>query len=127
MTHTDTWCVLGNVARPNYEVWTNELLAEIITLIQYHGFKLSHRNLETRGSEFVTDDGARSWHVDCFGHPLYIIMWSNVDPTELRVRGTEVIETAQPGDVVLINNKNMEHRYPPNARRDRMFVRFRPT
>jgi len=62
------------------------------------------------------------WHQDEPAEvPLQFIVWSNVRPTEIRFPDGSSLETKD-GDVILIDNQEVEHRAPANQT-DRWFVR----
>lgn len=66
-------------------------------------------------------DHARGWHTDTRGSGFMRAMWSNVRPTEVRFTDGRLLG-AQDGDVILIDNSEVEHRAPEDQQ-DRWFIR----
>lgn len=66
------------------------------------------------------------WHQDNFGENTPTVIWSNIHPTEIRLKGNGELVSPQPGDIVWFDNRAVEHRAPEAARgSDRWFIRVR--
>jgi hypothetical protein len=67
----------------------------------------------------------KEWHKDDSGYgvpaSIQFIVWSNAQPTEIRLPDGSLLETKD-GDVILIDNVEVEHRAPA-AQINRWFVR----
>lgn len=62
------------------------------------------------------------WHQDCGPEDAQFIVWSNVQPTEVRFMDGTLI-AAEDGAVILINNLEAEHRTPTPLHPDRWLAR----
>lgn len=67
---------------------------------------------------------ADDWHKDCGGVDLLITIWTNIKPTEVRFSDGSLLE-AKDGDVILIDNLEVEHRTPEGSLEGRWFARAR--
>lgn len=87
-----------------------------------HGWELRTQNYDMTSAPL-------SWHQDCGGTESALIVWSNVNPTQVRLKKTGLILPTKPGVVYLIDNQACEHRAPPDVDRtpDRYFLRTRFT
>lgn len=67
------------------------------------------------------------WHQDCATHSKHqhLICWSNKIPTLVRYPDGTMLE-AKDGDVIVIDNEEVEHSPPPNTNgQGRVFARVR--
>lgn len=67
-------------------------------------------------------EAPKRWHRDDPSSELLIIMWSNVRPTEVRFADGRLLEGTQDGDVILVDDNEVEHRAPEDQT-DRWFIR----
>ena len=77
---------------------------------------------------YTTDADVRKWHQDGDGRNnkrrrFWLVMWSNVKPTELRLKRSKRIFEVAPGHVVLVRNDLVEHRSPTETHEGRWFIR----
>lgn len=63
------------------------------------------------------------WHRDSGGSPITLVLWSNIRPTQVRFTDGSLLK-ARAGDVMLIDNVEVQHRAPSNQR-GRWFIRAR--
>jgi hypothetical protein len=55
------------------------------------------------------------WHFDGNEKTSHVILWTNIYPTQLRNKVTKKIYIPNNNEVVLFNNRNLEHRTDPKA------------
>lgn len=66
------------------------------------------------------DDG---WHHDGAGAYDSLLLWSNVDPTEIRLADRTIVRP-EPGEVAVVMNELVEHRMPKVVGANRQFARI---
>lgn len=91
--------------------------------------RMAAAGLECLGLIEVRDPGRnqyietpKRWHRDDSSSELLIAMWSNVRPTEVKFADGRLLEGAEDGDVILVDNNEVEHRAPEDQT-DRWFIR----
>lgn len=97
-----------------------------------YGLNVCGGNFEIRSPhthrEVFDFDMATDWHRDVHGpfqevHSDYIVMWSNIMPTQIKDEFGRRYDGA-PGDVVVVDNSKVQHRAPKGVcRANRWFVR----
>src|ERR1041385_7279760 len=65
-------------------------------------------------SESVIASEVYEWHKDQGAPSVQFIVWSNIRPTEVRFADGSLLP-AKDGDVILIDNAEVEHRAPANS------------
>lgn len=109
---------------------TAEIANGLLSLIEAHGVDVFHSSLpevrEPQESLGISryNTASSEWHQDCGGVTKYMIIWSNKEQTEVRLKGVVGSELWFPqGHVLLLNNNALEHRTPPIMSCDRWFAR----
>ena len=70
---------------------------------------------EVRNGPGSAGDGTQQWHHDCnASDDLYIAVWANVNPTELRHKYGRKIYQAQPFELIVFPN-TLKHRRPTES------------
>lgn len=67
-------------------------------------------------------EASKTWHREASSSKFLIAVWSNVRPTEVRFADGRLLEGAQDGDIILVDNNEVEHRAPADQT-DRWFIR----
>lgn len=112
---------LSDGSDPNRERLNAQFLARLSTL----GYETTVQSVHTPAGlkEWLdSDENAFQWHQDCGGIDARFIVWSNLQPTEVRFSDGEIL-AANDGAIILIDNLECEHRTPPPLHPERWLVR----
>lgn len=63
-----------------------------------------------------------SWHHDCNGKDASFLLWSNLQPTDIRFLDGALLKVGD-GALIEVDNTEVEHRTPPPLNPERWLVR----
>ena len=90
---------------------SEDLKAELDRLVAQTGIKLKYSELREPGWSSPEIPKLLQWHTE--GTVIeWFVLWASNSPTELRMKGPDQIVHPNPGDAVLVNNFQVEHRMP---------------
>ena len=116
--------ILGEFHPSEYH--TSTIKTEFNQFLFEHGIFVDEYDTQIRGPDWHVrngyDEDVDTWHNDCFGSDMTLIVWANICPTQIE-NGTFSI---LPYEVAMWTNQDYRHRRPYISRHNvqhRWFIR----